>query len=161
MSRRAPAAPLQGWRRRPDVRFEGTETAGAAFNGERATPRWHLWGPHAQDDLVRIMQGLICVRCFQPFPCRLNLGSRRRIMEDCKPFMRPDHQVARLIDASHCPFCAAEVSPEMADAFFEGYMERLERPAELEPGQHGSFERLIERGQDEPGEMYLPPGWDR
>lgn len=162
MSGRAPAAPLKGWRRRPDVRYEGTETHGAAF-GDEPTPRWHLWGPHAAEDLRRVMKGLICIRCFQPFPDRLHIGTRRMIMRDCGPFVgRSDHQVALLIDAGRCPYCTAEVSPEMATAFFEGYVTRTSDPAELRPGEHGRFEGLIERGNlDGPGELYLPPGWDR
>lgn len=159
---RAPAAPLPGWRRRPMVRFEGIETSGAAFAGQ-PTPRWHLTGPYAQEDLRRIRQGEICINCWQPFPCRLNIGSRRRIMDECKPFGRPDWQVARLVDASHCPFCGAEVSPEMAEIFFEGYVKRIAEPLGRAPDpDHGDLERLIgpkRRASQEP--LYLPPGWDR
>lgn len=160
---RAPAKPLEGWRRRPDVRFEGYETSGAVFaDAGTPTPRWHMWGPHAQDDLRRIMKGEICIRCFQPFPAPLSIGTRRMIMRDCGPFMRPDYEVALLIDASRCPYCTAEVSPEMARTFFEGYITRTAEPLGLaDDPDHGDLERLIGKAPDEPGDMYLPPGWDR
>lgn len=153
---RPPAAQPEGWRRRPLVRAEGMETSGVAFVD--ATPRWHLSGPHVKEDLERIMQGLICIKCWQPFPCRLGLGSRRRIMQDCAPFGRPDWEVARLLDASHCPFCGAEVSPEMAAVFFHGYVKRVNDAAIVEPGGHGDYENLI-GGPSKEQQLYLPPGW--
>lgn len=152
---------LEGWKRRPDVRYEGVETSGAGFVDE-PTPRWHLWGEHVEHDLWRIRAGLICIRCYQPFPERPSPGYRRLIMRECGPFMRPDHQVALMIDAGRCPYCSAEVSPEMANVFFEGYVKRVAEPlGTADTPDHGELEPLIGRAADGPGDMYLPPGWDR
>lgn len=156
---RHPAKPLEGWRRRPNVRYEGVETSGAGW-GDEPTPRWHLWGEHVEDDLQRIRQGLICIRCYQPFPLPLSRATRRLILEECAPFGRPIHEVALLIDASHCPFCTAEVSPEIAAVFLKGYMTRsVEAPAELEPGDHEGYEKLLEL--DSKSKLFLPKGWGR
>lgn len=157
--RRLPAKPLEGWRRRPNVRYEGVETSGAGFVDE-PTPRWHLWGPHVEDDLERIRQGLICIRCYQPFPERLSPATCGLILRECGPFMRPDHEVVRLVNASHCPYCTAEVSPEIAALFIKGYMTRsVEAPAELQPGDHEGYEDLL--ALDAKSKLYLPPGWGR
>lgn len=151
MSRPAEA----GWRRKPDVRAEGYETNGAGF-ANRPTPRWVLEGPHAEEDLRRVMQGLVCLCCWQPFPERLSSTSCARIMAEMSPFGRPDHDARRLICASHCPICGTEVSPEMAQAFFRGVKEDA-GPATLGRGEHGAYESLI----DDAPPLYLPPGWDR
>lgn len=153
MSRR-PAPPEKGWRRKPQARADGYEMDGAGFQ-DRPTPRWVLEGPHAEEDLQRVMRGEICLCCWQPFPEPLNSASCARIMAEMAPFGRPDHDARRLICASHCPMCGTEVSPEMAQAFFRGVQEST--PGTRNRGEHGDYEGLISNEQP----LYLPPGWDR
>jgi hypothetical protein len=77
-------------------------------------------------------------------------------MAECHPFGRSDDQARRLIAAGHCPMCATEVSPEMAQAFFKG-IDDSPRSATIEPGEHGEYEDLIDRSPS----LFVPAGWDR
>jgi hypothetical protein len=148
----------EAWKRRPKVRAEGYETSGAGF-ADQPTPRWHMWGEHVEEDKARMLQGLICIRCWQPFPVRLGPASANRIVRECGPFGRADHDAKALVRAGHCPYCAAEVSPEMAAVFFAGVKVRATTREEDEertllPGEHGEFERYIDRRSK--GGVYLP-----
>lgn len=145
----------QSWRRPLEMHAAGYETSGIGF-ADMPTPRWEMYGEHAEEDFLRVMQGLVCVRCWTPYPERLDKHSVARIMAECAPFGRPDDKARLLIAAGHCPVCATEVSPEMAQVFFQGVNDRPEA-ATLRQGEHGEYEHLI----DDTPPLYLPPGWDR
>lgn len=107
------------WRRKPTVEYGGVETGGSVFV-DTPTPRWILTGPHAEEDLARVLLGTICIRCWTPFPESLSLASARRIVDQVPNMGRGRREAKALIAQQRCPICTAEVSPEMAAQFFEG-----------------------------------------
>lgn len=137
----------EGWRRRPNVVSEGIETNGPAFAGI-PTMRWHLKGSYAEADLQRALDGTLCIQCWTPYPERLNVGSARRIVRQMAPFGRSDDQAKALIAKGQCGVCGAEVSPEMARVFFDGYAPAPTlRSAKGERTRHDpDLERLITAG---------------
>lgn len=155
LSQRPPAPPEAGWRRKPNVRADGYEHSGAGY-ADTPTPRWVFEGPYAEEDIRRVMAGLLCPRCLQPFPCRLGSDTAAQIMSEMAPFGRPDKEARRLICASRCPMCAAEVSPEAALIHYGGVQEsRI--AATINRGEHGEYEDYI----DQESPIYIPPGWSR
>lgn len=134
----------EGWRRKPEVAYEGVETNGAVFAGI-PTARWHLKGRYAQADLQRCLDATLCVQCWTPYPERPSPASARRILRQMRPFGRSDDQARVLIAQGCCGICGAEMSPEMARLFFDGYAPAHTRRSD--PGErttHGAdLERLI------------------
>lgn len=142
----ATVATQEGWRRRPYVVSEGIETSGVVFQGI-PTMRWHLKGPYAQADLARALDGTLCIQCWTPYPERPSAASARRIMRQMAPFGRSDEQARALIATGCCGVCGAEVSPEMARVFFDGYAPpAVQRSAPGERTRHDDFEHLITDG---------------
>jgi hypothetical protein len=114
-----PRRRVSDWRRKPVVEFGGIETSGSVF-ADTPTPRWVLSGPHAEEDLARVMLGLICVRCWTPFPEPLSIASARRVVDQLQNIGRGRREAKSLVAQQRCPICTAEVSPEMAAQFFQG-----------------------------------------
>lgn len=136
----------EGWRRRPHAVSEGVETSGVVFQGI-PTVRWHLKGPYAEVDLQRALDGTLCIQCWTPYPERLNAGSARRILRQMRPFGRSDEEAKELITKGCCGVCGAEVSPEMARVFFDGYappVVQRSAPGDKQPKR--DFEHLITDG---------------
>jgi hypothetical protein len=137
------------WRRPVKVRRAGDGRY--AGRGE-VLDDFILEGEHAKEDLARILHGKVCIKCWQPYPDRLDSSSARAILNELRPWPRTDPEVLELLNQGRCGMCGTEVSPEMAAFFFKGeHKEREVAPGVVASGDARTGELVTEGGLVLPG----------
>jgi hypothetical protein len=136
-----------GWRRKVGVvrTGEGRHEARGRSLGD-----YRIEGPHAEEDMARVMDARVCCGCWMPYPDRIGPSTATAIYSAMQPWPRPKHEVLELLTAGRCGFCGTEVSVEMAAFLFAG----IEHSREVAPGVIASGEAGGELVTD--GGLVLP-----
>lgn len=106
------------WRRPVQSKGEECGTSGANHfqPGWRPIRHW-LVGEHAEEDMQRIAQRMVCWQCLTPFPyppCSENYRAFKREAPDLVDWHPTIPMIGEArIKASCCPICDAECSPQM------------------------------------------------
>lgn len=84
--------------------------------------RYTIIGPLAQqyEDQNRILKGLVCANCMEPFPAKPSRETLRLFEEANIRYPREDWK--QCIREERCPMCGDEVSYEYAALFDEGVL---------------------------------------
>jgi hypothetical protein len=104
------------WRRRPQY---VAEECYSFYRGQKTRAiRFNIVGPHQKEDGERLLKGLVCSNCMEPFPAKPGPDTLQLFI-DANAFY-PQENWHDLVRQSRCPMCGDEVSYEYANLLFEG-----------------------------------------
>lgn len=109
------------WRRRVDY---VAEECYSYYRGERTRAiRFNIIGPHQEEDAMRLLKGLVCSNCMEPFPAKPGPDTLQLFIDANCHYPQPNwHDLVR---QSRCPVCGDEVTYEYADLLFQGTLPPL------------------------------------
>ena len=111
----------EAWRRKPSY---DVEECYSSYRGQMSRGiRFILKGPHAVEDSERILKGMVCANCMEPFPARPSKQSLQLFIDSGIRYPQPDWK--NLIRQERCPMCRDEVTYEYAAMQFEGMLPKL------------------------------------
>lgn len=110
--------PDQAWRRKPtfDVEECYTLTPGGLNRGIK----YIIKGPHQKEDEDRILKGLVCANCMEPFPAKPGPDTLQLFIDSNIRYPRDEREWHQLVQRGRCPMCGDEVSYEYAGLMHMG-----------------------------------------
>lgn len=117
------------WRRRPEYI---AEECYSYYRGEKTRAiRWIITGPHMEEDAERLLKGLVCSNCLEPFPAKPGPDTLQLFIDANLHYPYPEGVWHDLVRQSRCPMCQDEVSYEYANLLHEGQLPSLPPIEEL------------------------------
>lgn len=108
----------EAWRRKPS--FDVEECYSYYRGVQTRAIRFILKGPHMFEDQHRVLSGLVCANCMEPFPAKPGPDTLQYFIDSNIRYPQPNwHDLVR---QSRCPMCADEVSYEYAALLDEGQL---------------------------------------
>jgi hypothetical protein len=108
----------QAWRRKPS--FDVEECYTQTRDGLSRGIRYIIKGPHQYEDEERVLKGLVCANCMEPFPAKPGPDTLQLFIDSNLRYPHDQHVWHRLVRQGRCPMCAEEVSYEYANLMHEG-----------------------------------------
>lgn len=111
----------EAWRRKPKYTVEECYTL-TPHGLSRGIRFILLSDGNALKDQHRILSGLVCANCMEPFPAKPGRDTLQLFIDSNIRYPRPDREWHDLVRQGHCPMCGDEVSYEYAALMDEGQL---------------------------------------